>query len=78
MRLFAAFVSLLLLAACSGQPQIVNPNKTPAEARSDYDECQGRAAVVVAILPKGKDVEGQRAKALDDCMHAKGYRVEGK
>lgn len=78
MRLGFICAALLLLAACSGQPQVSNPNKPPAEARADYDECNGLAAVSVALAPKGKDVEAMRQKALDDCMRSRGYKVDGR
>jgi len=78
MRLGVTCAVLLFLAACSGQPQVVNPNKPPAEARADYDECNGMAAVAVALVPKGKDVEAMRQKSLDDCMRSRGYKVDAR
>lgn len=76
MRVLCAGMLLALLAACSGQPTVVNPNKSEAEARADYHDCRASAAMAVAVVPKDKDVDDIRQKALDDCMKTKGYDVK--
>ncbi|GFK93709.1 hypothetical protein NNJEOMEG_01543 [Fundidesulfovibrio magnetotacticus] len=76
MRRTALFVLVALLGACSGPPRIVNPNKSAAEARGDYDECRARSAVSTALAP-AKEAEALAQKILDGCMRAKGYTVEG-
>ena len=76
MRVVSVIVLFSLLAACSGQPTLVNANKTPAETRADYDDCRGQSALAVALPLKGKDIDDVRQKALDECMKTKGYVVK--
>jgi len=76
MRMLCMGVLLALLAACSGTPTVVNPGKTPAEARADYDACRAGAAVAIALTPRDKDVDEMRQKAIDECMKSKGYTVK--
>jgi uncharacterized lipoprotein YajG len=76
MRVVSVMVLISMLAACSGQPTLVNTNKSPAETRADYDDCQGQAAMAAALTPKGKSIDDIRQKALDECMKAKGYVVK--
>jgi len=76
MRVVCVIVLFSVLAACSGQPTLVNPNKSPAETRADYDDCRGQSAMAAAIAPKGKNLDDIRQKALDDCMKTKGYVVK--
>jgi hypothetical protein len=73
----ALLVTLLIgLAACSGQPTVVNPNKTPAASRADYDDCLGQSAMAAALATKSQDPVSVREKALDTCMKSKGYDVK--
>lgn len=76
MRALCVGILLAFMAACSGQPTVVNPNKSPAEAQADYDDCHAKAAMAVALPQKGKDAEKIRQQALDECMKAKGYGVK--
>lgn len=76
MRVVSVIVLFSMLAACSGQPTLVNPNKSPTETRADYDDCRGQSAMATAIAPKGKNLDDIRQKALDDCMKTKGYVVK--
>ena len=75
MRLFAFVVCCFLLAGCSGQPAVVNANKADATAQADYNECRANAAIATA-LPSVKDPEAASAKLVDECMKAKGYKVQ--
>ena len=75
MRTLAMVILFPLLVACSGQPTVVNPNKTAVAAQGDYDQCRGRAAIAAAQAPKGTDPETLRQKILDECMKEKGYIV---
>jgi len=80
MRFFAGAVLLpvllTVLSACSRPPVVVSPNKSPAEARADYDDCRGQSAVAVALAPKSQDYDALREKAMDQCMKSKGYDVK--
>lgn len=76
MRIVAVVFALALLGGCSGRPEITHAGKTEAEARADYEACQTHAAMAAAFTPMNKDYEAAREKALDECMKAKGYKVE--
>uniref|UniRef100_A0A7C3WCD3 Lipoprotein n=1 Tax=Fundidesulfovibrio putealis TaxID=270496 RepID=A0A7C3WCD3_9BACT len=76
MRCLVIVVCAALLCACSGRPTVVNPNKTPAQAQADYDDCRGNASVAAALRPSDKDPEAYLEKRLDDCMKSKGYKVD--
>jgi hypothetical protein len=76
MRALCVVVLFAVLGACSGQPTVVNPNKSADAARADYHDCRGSAAMAVAVVPKGKDVDEMRQKALDECMKTRGYNVK--
>ena len=64
------------MTACSGQPKVINPNKTLDASRSDYDECLGQAAMAAAMAGKSQNPSQVREKALDECMKSKGYAVK--
>jgi len=76
MRIFFALVVMAALAGCSGQAAVNHKGKTQAQARADYDDCRGQAAMAAALAPKSKDYEAVRDKALDECMKAIGYEVK--
>ncbi len=61
------------VAACSGQPQVNNPNKSPEAAKADYSDCLSSAAVATALAKPGQDVDALRDKKINECMSAKGY-----
>lgn len=75
MRLFVLALCLGLMAACSSQPKIINPNKPGTAAQADYDECRGRAAVATALPGSTKAHNATMQQILDECMKAKGYDV---
>ena len=76
MRVVSVIMLFSVLAACSGQPTLVNTNKSSAETQADYDDCRGQSAMAAALPSKGKDIDEIRQKALDDCMKTKGYVVK--
>ena len=71
----AVLLLATLLAACSGQPKVNNPNKSAEAAKADYTDCLAVAAMATALVPPGQDVDKIRDRKIDECMNAKGYDV---
>jgi hypothetical protein len=62
MKFRLAIAATLLLASCANQRP--NDSKSTSNYNRDLSECEREAAVVGA---------GNKAKAFDNCMKAKGY-----
>lgn len=75
-QLFAVLLLAATVAACSSQPKVNNPGKSPEAAKADYTDCLGAAAVATALVQPGQDADKIRDKKIDECMNAKGYDVK--